>query len=94
MYAIRSYYAIENEKGPRTIVFDVSGLIQLQSRLVLSDSKVTVAGQTAPGKGICIRNAPLGLSGANDVIIQNIRVRRGVITSYSIHYTKLYDLTG
>ncbi|WP_372772611.1 hypothetical protein [Mangrovibacterium sp.] len=70
-------YAIEKEKGPRTIVFDVSGLITLNSRLVLSDSYVTIAGQTAPGKGICLRDAPFGLSGADDVIVQNIRVRRG-----------------
>ncbi len=76
-------YAIEIEKGPRTIVFDVSGIIQLQSRLTLSDSKVTIAGQTAPGKGICIKNAPLGLSGAEDVIIQNIRVRRGSEGDYN-----------
>ncbi len=76
-------YAIEKEKGARTIVFDVSGLIQLQSRLTLSDNKVTIAGQTAPGKGICIKNAPLGLSGAEDVIIQNIRVRRGSEGDYN-----------
>jgi len=76
-------YAIENEKGPRTIVFDISGLITLKSRLVLSDSYVTIAGQTAPGKGICLRDAPFGLSGANDVIVQNIRVRRGNIGDYN-----------
>ena len=35
---------------------------------------VTVAGQTAPGKGICLRDAPFGLSGANDVIVQDILV--------------------
>ncbi|WP_163712454.1 T9SS type A sorting domain-containing protein [Mangrovibacterium lignilyticum] len=75
-------YAIENETGPRTIVFDVSGLITLQSRLVLASSYVTIAGQTAPGKGICLRDAPFGLSGANDAIVQNIRVRRGNIGDY------------
>jgi hypothetical protein len=75
-------YAIEKEKGPRTIVFDISGVIALKSRLTLSDSYVTVAGQTAPGKGICLRDAPFGLSGANDVIIQNIRVRRGATGDY------------
>ncbi|MCW3785957.1 pectate lyase family protein [Plebeiibacterium sediminum] len=76
-------YAIEEEKGPRTIIFDVAGLIELKSRLTLSDNKVTIAGQTAPGKGICIKNAPLGLSGAEDVIIQNIRVRRGSEGDYN-----------
>lgn len=76
-------HAIEVEKGPRTIVFDVSGIIRLKSRLVLSDSYVTVAGQTAPGKGICLRDAPFGLSGANDAIIQHIRVRRGSVGDYN-----------
>lgn len=69
--------AVTNDIGPRTIVFDVSGLITLESRLVLRDDYVTVAGQTAPGKGICIKGAPFGMSGASDCMIQNIRVRIG-----------------
>ena len=49
--------AVEAE-GPRTVVFRVSGLITLESKLVMhrANSNLTVAGQTAPGKGICIRN--------------------------------------
>lgn len=68
--------AVTNDIGPRTIVFNTSGIIQLQSRLVLSQPYVTVAGQTAPGKGICIRSAPFGVTG-NDAVVQNIRVRLG-----------------
>lgn len=68
--------AVTNDIGPRTIVFNTSGIIQLNSRLVLSQPYVTIAGQTAPGKGICIRKAPLGITG-NDAIVQNIRVRLG-----------------
>jgi len=68
--------AVTNDIGPRTIIFNTSGIIQLQSRLVLSQPYVTVAGQTAPGKGICIRSAPFGVTG-NDAIIQNLRVRIG-----------------
>lgn len=68
--------AVENQTGPRTIVFDVAGVIVLNSRLVLSDQFVTVAGQTAPGKGICIRTAPFGFTG-NDVIGRHIRLRLG-----------------
>ncbi|SEO85921.1 hypothetical protein [Niastella yeongjuensis] len=68
--------AITNDIGPRTIVFDVSGLITLNSRLTLSSSYVTVAGQTAPGKGICLRGAPFG-TGGNDLIIRHMRVRIG-----------------
>lgn len=69
--------AIENDIGPRTVVFDVGGIIRLDSRLSLTSSHVTVAGQTAPGKGICVRGAPFGLSGASDVVVQHVRVRLG-----------------
>ncbi|HJS01081.1 MAG TPA: T9SS type A sorting domain-containing protein, partial [Flavobacterium sp.] len=73
--------AVTNDIGPRTIVFNTSGIIQLNSRLVLSQPYVTVAGQTAPGKGICIRTAPFGITG-NDAIVQNIRVRLGAGPTY------------
>lgn len=73
--------AITNDIGPRTIVFNTSGVIQLQSRLVLSQPYVTVAGQTAPGKGIVIRSAPFGVTG-NDAVVQNLRVRIGAGPTY------------
>lgn len=73
--------AVTNDIGPRTIVFNTSGIIQLNSRLVLSQPYVTVAGQTAPGKGICIRTAPFGITG-NDAIVQNVRVRLGAGITY------------
>lgn len=63
--------------GPRTIVFDVGGYIKLGSRLTLADDNVTVAGQTAPAPGICIRSAPFGISGASDAIIRFMKVRIG-----------------
>lgn len=68
--------AITNDIGPRTIVFNVSGLITLGSRLVSNQPYVTIAGQTAPGKGITIKSAPLGITG-NDNIVQFLRVRLG-----------------
>ncbi|WP_435139347.1 T9SS type A sorting domain-containing protein [Formosa sp. A9] len=68
--------AVTNDIGPRTIAFNVSGVIELQSRLVLSQPYVTVAGQTAPGKGITIKSAPFGITG-NDAIVQHVRVRLG-----------------
>jgi len=73
--------AVTNDIGPRTIVFNTSGIIQLNSRLVLSQPYVTIAGQTAPGKGICIRTAPFGVTG-NDAVVQNIRVRIGGGATY------------
>ena len=73
--------AVTNDIGPRIIVFNTSGMIQLNSRLVLSQPYVTIAGQTAPGKGICIRTAPFGITG-NDAIVQNVRVRIGAGPTY------------
>ena len=74
--------AIENDVGPRTVVFDVSGIIALASRLTLTSNYVTVAGQTAPGKGICIRAAPFGTAGAQDDVIRDVRVRLGAGMTY------------
>jgi len=68
--------AVEAE-GPRTIVFDVSGLITLTDRLILRNPYCTVAGQTAQGKGICIRDYDFGTLGGSDFIIRYIRVRVG-----------------
>lgn len=68
-------YGIREVKGPRTIVFDVEGTIQLKARLTCSDPYVTIAGQTAPGKGILLRSAPFGM--ADDGITRFLRMRRG-----------------
>ncbi|MEI6950305.1 T9SS type A sorting domain-containing protein [Paraflavisolibacter sp. H34] len=73
--------AVSNDIGPRTIVFDVSGIITLKSRLTLGSNYVTVAGQTAPGKGICIKGAPFGCGGKDD-IIRHMRVRVGSGPTY------------
>lgn len=68
--------AVEGDHGPRTIVFDVGGLITLESDLVVTGDQpgLTIAGQTAPGKGICIRRHLFGLSGATDCVVRFLRV--------------------
>ena len=77
-------YALTVEKGPRIIVFDVGGVITTTSRMSLNDQYVTIAGQTAPGKGIIVRGMPLGLSGASDVIVRHLKVRPGKISGQTV----------
>jgi hypothetical protein len=77
-------HAIEQVSGPRTIVFTISGMITLRQRLTLSSPYVTIAGQTAPGKGICLRQFALGLSGAKDAIVRFVRNRPGNISGQTI----------
>ncbi len=66
-----------DEKGPRTVVFRVSGNVSLKSSLKLKNSDITIAGQTAPGDGICLQNYGFSLAGASNVIIRYLRVRPG-----------------
>jgi len=64
------------EHGPRTVIFRISGTIFLKSPLVISNDSITLAGQTAPGDGICIAYHPVKIS-ANNVIIRYMRFRMG-----------------
>lgn len=63
-------------KGKRTIVFDVSGYINLRGQIAIDNPYITIAGQTAPGEGITLRGGGLTVR-TSDVIIRHLRIRPG-----------------
>jgi pectate lyase len=72
--------AIET-KGPRTVIFRVGGLIETKG-LAVREPYLTIAGQTAPGDGICIKKTEsdgiaLELSATHDVVVRFLRMRAG-----------------
>jgi hypothetical protein len=67
--------AVEAE-GPRIVVFEVGGTIRLKKALEIRNPFITIAGQTAPGDGICLRDGALGV-GTDQVVIRYLRCRLG-----------------
>jgi hypothetical protein len=62
--------------GARIIVFNVSGIIKIKSPLIIRAPYITIAGQTAPGDGICVAGESVWIN-THDVIIRHMRFRRG-----------------
>ncbi len=71
-----SLRAAVETKGKRIVVFRVGGLIRLTQHLKIADPNITIAGQTAPGDGICITGRSIRIM-TSEVIIRNIRLRLG-----------------
>jgi hypothetical protein len=69
-------YGLTQLEGPRYIVFDVSGIIELDFSSHFTKPYATIAGQTAPGKGICIKASNINIG--SDVICRHIRFKRGL----------------
>ncbi len=63
-------------RGKRIVVFHVGGTIRLTKDLAVTEPFITVAGQTAPGDGICLRGAGLRVR-THDVVIRHLRIRVG-----------------
>jgi pectate lyase len=71
-----SLRAAVEARGPRIVVFGVAGLITLETPLAIDHPFITIAGQTAPGVGVCIRGQSVHIN-THDVIIRYMRFRRG-----------------
>jgi hypothetical protein len=62
--------------GARTVVFNVAGIIKLKSPLIIRAPYITIAGQSAPGDGVCIAGETVWIN-THDVIVRYMRFRRG-----------------
>lgn len=63
-------------EGPRIVVFRVAGTIELRSGISIKNPYITIAGQTAPGDGVCVKNDGFSIS-THDVVVRYLRVRPG-----------------
>ncbi|MCU4155369.1 pectate lyase [Carboxylicivirga sp. A043] len=93
-----SLRAAINRQYPRIIIFEVSGVIELNRTLRINSPYVFIAAQTAPFPGITLKNYPLGIS-SHDVLVQGIKVRPGTASNKQIDginiaddSTKLYNI--
>lgn len=71
-----SFRAACEAEGPRVVIFRVSGTIALKKAIVVTHPFLTIAGQTAPGDGICLRGNTFGVA-THDVIVRYLRSRLG-----------------
>ena len=75
-----SLRAAVNASGPRIVVFRVGGTIELKSDIIIrgeDQAYLTIAGQTAPGGGILLKNYGLHIMDTHDIVVRYIRIRPG-----------------
>ena len=75
----------------RTVLFSVSGTIHLKKELNIRNGNLTIAGQSAPGDGVCIADYPVCIKGANNVIIRFLRFRMGDATKIEGDAMSVYN---
>lgn len=68
--------ACEMTVGPRIVVFNVAGVIHLKSPIIVEAPYLTIAGQTAPGDGVCVAGESFWVN-THDVVVRYMRFRRG-----------------
>jgi hypothetical protein len=83
-----SFRAACEAVGPRTIIFDIGGVIRLKDQVEITNPYLTIAGQTAPGQGIMIRDFGLGVT-THDILIQHIAIRVGDEQPSSFHTSSI-----
>jgi hypothetical protein len=88
-----SFRAAVDAKGPRIMVFRVSGTIVLKADFEIKNPNITIAGQTAPGDGICLRKYKVGIE-TQDVIMRCLRIRRGAESGEQDDCLGFYKATG
>lgn len=71
-----SLRAAVEARGPRTVLFAVAGTVALEQPIVVKEPFLTLAGQTAPGGGVCLKNFDFVVA-ADDVIVRHLRFRPG-----------------
>ena len=70
-------------QGPRTVVFQVGGLITLRTKVVIAEPFLTIAGQTAPGDGICFRGQTVEIR-THDIVVRHLRFRPGDVSGAEV----------
>jgi pectate lyase len=69
-------WACESQSGPRIVIFRIGGIIELARTVNIVNGDLTIAAQTAPGSGICLKGSGLSIEASN-VIVRGLRSRAG-----------------
>jgi hypothetical protein len=85
-----SLRAAVDANGPRIVVFPVGGYIELKSALDITKPNITIAGQTASGDGVCLKNYNINIR-ADNVIIRYLRIRPSDITKEDFDAISILD---
>ncbi len=78
-----SFRAAVEARGPRTVVFRIGGLVTLRTKVVIGEPFLTIAGQTAPGDGICFRGQAVEVQ-THDVVVRHLRFRPGNVSGSEV----------